>query len=141
MGWFYRKPNICKLAGQLQAVESGLRALADAGEHVPSPKDMEALSYMRGRLRELPALADDVEKECWRRVDEYVRTPYTPAQLLHRRFASFFGWWIAATMTLSYSVFGWVVSWFPQPWHMFVASAAVGFVLVALVYLHEWKRR
>jgi hypothetical protein len=137
MSWFHRKPNFRKMAVQLEAVENGLRMLDANSKYVPSPRDVEILARIRWKLKDLPALAEAVEKESWQRVVVWQNTPYTPAQLLWRRIAAFFGWWIGATLVLAQSVFGWVVSWFPSPLYMFATSAAVGFLAVALVAIQE----
>lgn len=132
-----KNPNIGTLVRQIEAVEQDLLQLFQNSKRVLSPREMQKFASLRRRLDKLPALAENTEQELWKRIDEYIRTPYTPRQLLQRRILAFFGWWVLVSMGIAQTVLAWFVSWFPSPLWMLATSAAIGFIAVALVALKE----
>ena len=132
-----KNPNIRTLVRQIEEVEQGLLQLFQNSKRVLSPREMQKFASLRGRLDRLPALAENTERELWSRIDEYIRTPYTPRQLLQRRILAFLGWWVLVSMGIAQTVLAWFVSWFPSPLWMLATSAAIGFIAVALVALKE----
>lgn len=134
---FSRRIRTTKLLRYLQSVQAGLQTLSDDSQAIPSPSEMKALAKIRWLLNTLPEQAETCEKDCWKRIHAWQNTPYTPRQQFTRAILAFFGWWVLGTITLSYSVMGWFVSLFPQPWHSLVLSAAISFIAVAYFSYHE----
>jgi sterol desaturase/sphingolipid hydroxylase (fatty acid hydroxylase superfamily) len=126
----FRRPRITKLLRHLQAVDEGLRELADNKTVIPSPAEIKALAHIRFIIRTLPEKAEVYETDFWQRIKNWQDTPYTPRQRIRRAALSFIGWWLAGTVGISYSIMGWLIPLFPKPWHSLIASAAIAFIIV-----------
>lgn len=119
------RTKITSLRDHLRKVDATLYALREDTKTLPSPAEMKALSEIRVLLKTLPGQAELCETECWKRIQEWQNTPYTPRQQAIRSVSHFIGWWIVGTMAVSYSVMNWFAAFFPKPWYSLVISMMI----------------
>ncbi len=125
-----RKHNIAALVTQMQRIEDALAAIEADGAFLPSPHHMQALTALHANTKHIEARLSDLEPQLWERVKKWQETPYTASELRRRKVLSFIGWWFAGFASLDYVVMGWFTPLFAEPWHRFIASAAISLVFV-----------
>ena len=125
-----RKHSIAALATQMQQIEDALAAIEADEAYLPSPNQMQALNALRVSTKCVEGRLSDLETTLWERVKKWQDTPYTASELRRKKILSFIGWWFAGFASLDYVVMGWFTPIFDEPWHRFIASAAISLVFV-----------
>ncbi len=134
-----KKHNIRKLAMQLEAIERQLQLIESDTKYLPSPMDMEALSWMRCNLPLIADYANVLDKKLQKRINKWQNTPYTKTELRKNLIAEFIGWWFAASATILTSIINWFASSFSELWHSLLVSAIIGLALVIVFWINESK--
>lgn len=85
MGFLNNKPNIRKLAKQLEDIKQQLQRIEHDSAYLPDPMEMKKLSWMRYELPQLSDYTNALDKKLWERINEWKNTPYTKAELHKNR--------------------------------------------------------
>lgn len=139
MSIFQHRPNICKLAAQLEHIERELQRLESLPNHLPNAAEMKALGYMRFKLPQMTNYIHALDAKLWQRIETWQNTPYTAQQLRWRKIVSFVGWWVVGTIVITQSVLGWFANLFPEAWHIFPVSAIIALAIIAYIANSEAK--
>jgi len=133
----WRKHNIAALVTQMQRNENALKAIEVDEAYVPSPHKMQSIAELRVNTKRVEAHLSDLEPKLWERIKKWQDTPYTNTEKLINKILSFIGLWLASFAGFDFTIMGWLTPLFAEPWHRFVASAAISLVFV--IWIHGFS--